>query len=120
METARDIEDKLGVPEALDHLKASPLANPSLLRCGTNSRIQVGRTRLLSRPGWVMDEPVRWLEFHSAVERDGQERRMLLGPVPTSMRQGELAVLLEKTASAGKLEIVLGEKDLADRVLKLL
>ena len=45
---------------------------------------------------------------------------MLLGPVPTSMRQGELAVLLEKTASAGKLEIVLGEKDLADRVLKLL
>jgi hypothetical protein len=43
----------------------------------------------------------------------------LLAESPTLMRLRELEVL-EKIASAGKLQIVLGEKGLADRVVNLL
>lgn len=43
----------------------------------------------------------------------------LLAESPTLMRLKELEVL-EKVAASGKLNIVLGEKGLADRVVNLL
>jgi hypothetical protein len=48
------------------------------------------------------------------------ETAKLLADNPTLMRLRELEVLLEKIASTGNLNVVLGEKGLAERVVNLL
>ena len=55
----------------------------------------------------------------TAAIRSQSNTAKLLQDNPTLMRLRELEVL-EKIASTGKLNIVLGEKGLADRVLNLL
>ena len=55
----------------------------------------------------------------TAAMRSQANTAKLLADNPTLMRLRELEVL-EKIASAGKMNIVLGEKGLADRVVNLL
>lgn len=55
----------------------------------------------------------------TAAMRSQANTAKLLADSPTLMRLRELEVL-EKIASAGKMNIVLGEKGLADRVVNLL
>ena len=55
----------------------------------------------------------------TAAMRSQANTAKLLAESPTLMRLRELEVL-ERIASAGKLNIVLGEKGLADRVINLL
>ena len=55
----------------------------------------------------------------TAAMRSQANTAKLLADIPTLMRLRELEVL-EKIASAGKMNIVLGEKGLADRVVNLL
>jgi hypothetical protein len=55
----------------------------------------------------------------AAAMRSQANTAKLLADNPTLMRLRELEIL-EKIASAGHLRVVLGEKNLADHVLKLI
>jgi hypothetical protein len=61
---------------------------------------------------------IRW-SIGGRLAETGWQRSKLLQDNPTLMRLRELEVL-EKVAAANKLNIVLGEKGLADRVVNLL
>ncbi len=75
------------------------------------------RVRLPYHPG--LKTPPRVSATTKPAGRSQANTAKLLETSPTLMRLRELEVL-EKIASAGKLNVVLGEKGLAERVINLL